>query len=136
MESFEFASYVRGYHAYQSKWTPCDGEVLRCFREPDNTEDKEAVAVKKEPHLDVLGHLPSYFNKFVFRFLRRSTNSACLTVTGKPVNRGAGLGMEVPCIYEFRGDSFSINWLRSKIETKKKYMDEACKEGRGKKRKM
>ena len=44
--------------------------------------------------------------------------------------------MEVPCIYEFRGDSFSINWLRSKIETKKKYMDEACKEGRGKKRKM
>ena len=72
---------------YRSRWIPVEGEVLCCFQEPDNTDDIEAEAVKKMPNLDDYGHIPSYVKKFVFRFLRRSTNSASAIITGKPVKR-------------------------------------------------
>jgi hypothetical protein len=31
------------------------------------------------------------------------------------INRGAGYGLEIPCVYTFRGDQFSLTWLRNKI---------------------
>ena len=37
--------------------------------------------------------------------------------------------MEVPCPYEFRGDS-CINWVRMKIERMKKSIDEVRREDR------
>ena len=129
MESFEYAFCIRGYHVYQSRWIPIEGDVLCCVQETDNTEDIEAVAVKKKPNLDVLGHIPKYFNKFVFRFLQRSIYSASAKITGKPVDREAGFGMEVLRLYEFRGDSFSKNWVGMKIEGNEKCIDEACKTG-------
>ena len=78
---------------------------LCCVPEPDNTEDVETVALKKMPNLDVLGQISRYFNKFVFRFLQRSTSSASAKINAKPVNRGEDFGVEVPCLYEFRGGS-------------------------------
>ena len=38
--------------------------------------------------------------------------------------------MEVPCLYEFKEDSFSINWACIKIECKKISVIETCKEDR------
>ena len=36
---------------------------------------------------------------------------------GKPVNRGAGYGMEIPCKYVFYGDvETSLPWLKSKLD--------------------
>ena len=57
-------------------------------------------------------------------------------ISVKPVNRSAGFGMELPCLYELRGDSFSINWVSIKIEGKKKSLNEACTEDRRQKRKL
>ena len=38
-------------------------------------------------------------------------------ITGKPVNRGAGYGMEIPCKYVFYGDvETSLPWLKSKLD--------------------
>jgi len=37
-------------------------------------------------------------------------------VKGKHVNRGAGLGLEIPCECCFTGDEISIQWLKSKLE--------------------
>ena len=37
------------------------------------------------------------------RFLRRDCNNGFVEVTGNCVNRGAGYGMEVPCIYRLYG---------------------------------
>ena len=37
---------VRGYHVYQRIWTAAVGEVLHCEREPTNSGDRYAVAVK------------------------------------------------------------------------------------------
>jgi hypothetical protein len=52
---------------------------------------------------------------YVSKFLKRASNSASVTVKGKRINRGAGYGLEIPCVYTFRGDQFSLTWLRNKI---------------------
>ena len=47
----EISSYVRGYHVYQEKWHPVQGDPLPLALEPTNTTDKVAVAViKKRKH--------------------------------------------------------------------------------------
>ena len=33
------------------------------------------------------------------RFLKRDVNIAYAKVTGEKINRGAGYGLEIPCIY-------------------------------------
>jgi hypothetical protein len=43
----EMPSCVRGYHVYSSTWSPVVGETLPCAREPTNSQDRCAVAVKK-----------------------------------------------------------------------------------------
>ena len=119
-EVFEYCSYIRGYHAYLDIWTPVIGEVLPCYREPSNTVDSEAVAVtRRDDSSCVLGHLLRYFCKWVSRFLKKSTNKAMAEIKGTRVNRGADLGLEVPCMYKFNGDKVSIEWLKKKIEFEK-----------------
>jgi hypothetical protein len=112
-KEFEICSFVRGYHAYQDIWTPIIGEQLVLGREPTNTHDDEAVAVFR--HGVICGHFPKLKRKWVFRFLKKSSNTALAIVTGQKVNRGAGYGLEVPVIYKFKGDEFSITWLKSKF---------------------
>ena len=46
METFERELCVHGYHVYQRIWTAAVGEVLHCEREPTNSRDRYAVAVK------------------------------------------------------------------------------------------
>ena len=50
----------------QDLWQPTAGQILECYQEADNVEDNEAVAVNENASSPVLGHVPSYFNKFVF----------------------------------------------------------------------
>ena len=52
----EILSCVRGVHTYKDVWEPRAGEVLLLQREPDNGEDKLAVAVLKSGR--VVGHAP------------------------------------------------------------------------------
>jgi len=42
---YEWSSYVRGYHVYQTMWTPAVGETLRLAVEPTNSHDIYAVAL-------------------------------------------------------------------------------------------
>jgi hypothetical protein len=65
--------------------------------------------------VDVVGHIPKNMAPYVSKFLKRASNSASVTVKGKRINRGAGYGLEIPCVYTFRGDQFSLTWLRNKI---------------------
>ena len=55
MTSLTVSSYIRGYHAYMHAWEPFIGEVLPLQREPDNPEDRFAVAVQKSG--EVVGHI-------------------------------------------------------------------------------
>ena len=48
MEAIEMVCCVRGYHVYKEKWEAVAEEVLMCEREPHNSLDRYAVAVKKQ----------------------------------------------------------------------------------------
>ena len=51
----EVASFIRGYHAYKDIWQPRVGEILLLEREPDNCDDKMAMAIIKSH--TVVGHV-------------------------------------------------------------------------------
>ena len=104
-----------GYHAYQTEWTPRLNEVVLCCMEPNNSEDKYAVAVKKGEK--VVGHLPKgtngKFAKMIFYFLRKDNLNRCsCKVIGKPVNLGKGMGMQVPCTTSFTGNNECLDILK------------------------
>ena len=60
-KTFEFTSYVMGYHEYNDCWTPVKIEMLKAVMEPKNKTDKFAVAVMKNDCL--VGHLPKEKNR-------------------------------------------------------------------------
>ena len=98
---YEWSSYIRGYHDYQSVWTPSLGEMLQLKVEPTNPYDDFAVSIVKEGV--VVGHVPLYVSRVVCFFLKRVGSVGFCEVTGSQVNRGVGLGLEIPCTYKFYG---------------------------------
>ena len=52
-------------------------------------------------------------------FLRRDVNKAFARVTGGKVNRGAGYGLEIQCVYQFYGPKPYIDKLREVIDSLK-----------------
>ena len=116
---FKYSSYSRGYHAYKEIWNPLVGDdSLICEPEESNEHDKYAVAMVFDDCLlkKVVGHVPLYWSKLAFKFLQFQNHSIRVAVTGKRVNRGAGLGLEIPVDYFFYGDSRVIAWLKNSIE--------------------
>ena len=72
----------------------------------------------------VVGHVPLYSSKLGFKFLQIQNHSVCVAVTGKRVNRRAGLGLEIPVDYFFYGDSRVIARLKNSIEKLDRCIDE------------
>ena len=64
---------------YQEIWTAAVGEELVCEREPHNSHDRYAVAVKRMGI--IIGHLPRKLSKQCSLFLRRG-GSVYYTVSG------------------------------------------------------
>ena len=52
--SYQYTSMIRGYHEYQSIWTPQINEELLCARDVRNPHDPYAVSVKKGQNLQVV----------------------------------------------------------------------------------
>ena len=65
--------------------------------EPDNIEDKFAVAVIKSKQ--IVGHVPKALEPVISYLLKRDCNKGMVHITGKLINRGGGFGLEVPCIF-------------------------------------
>ena len=84
--------------------------------EPANPVEKYAIAVKKNNF--VVGYLPlecsGKIAKKIFYFLCADEWSECkVIVTGKPVNRTDGDGMQVPCLLKFHGQKSFVVILKS-----------------------
>ena len=107
--SFSFNSYARGYHAYMKIWNPVDGEVLACTQETDNPHDNYTVSIIRNSY--VVGHVPLGLSKTFSNFLSLPASTVLCIVTGKRLNRGAGLGLEIPVMYQARGHENAIQWL-------------------------
>ena len=115
--NFETPSYIEGYHEYQKIQTPFLQEELYGEIESADPVDKYAVAVKKN---NVVGHLPlgssDKFAKAIFYFLRVDEWSEFkVIVTGKPVDRGYGDGMQVPCLLKFHRQKSFIGILKQQM---------------------
>ena len=67
METFAFASAVRGYHVYKDVWETLIGKKLVAKREFNNPIDKHAVKVVKDN--ETVGHLPREFSRIMWYFL-------------------------------------------------------------------
>ena len=89
----EIDLFVRGYHAYQDIWQPTVGDILPLRREPSNDKDSLAVSII------IVGHMPCNLAPLVSYFLMREVNKGLVELTGEKINRGAGMGLELPCIY-------------------------------------
>ena len=110
----EIESFIRGYHEYKDTWQPIVGEVLVLKREPTN--DKDSLAVCIEKHGQVVGHVPRNLAPLIFYFLLRDVNKGMVEIVGQPVNRGAGMGMEVPCVDHLFGPKKYLKRLEEVIK--------------------
>ena len=61
--SYEFDSFLRGYHVCQHISTPVKGDTYTCTREPGNEQDYNTVAVMYEDR--VVGHIPLAISKCI-----------------------------------------------------------------------
>ena len=50
------------------------------------------------------------------KFLKRTSNSGTVVITGKRKNIGAGYGLELPCEFKFQGNKHSCDWLKERIK--------------------
>ena len=124
---FKCSSYSTGYHAYKEIWNPFVGDdSLICEPEESNKHDKYTVAIVFNDCLlkKVVGHVPLYWSKLAFKFLQFQNHSIRVAVTGKRVNRGAGLGIEILVDYFFYGESRVVAWLKNSIEKLDRCIDE------------
>ena len=118
---YNFKSFTRGYHAYSTIWKPVIGDVLTLVHDATD-EYPERVALRTSNNI-VVGHVPLYLCKWIYRFLKRTNNIGKATVIQDKVNRGAGLGLEIPVLYTLSSDdTFSINWVQTKICAEQKYL--------------
>ena len=92
-----------GFYEYRKIWEPKSNEILEVKMEPTNKMDKFIVAViknKKKIGLLPLGR---------FYFLKCEYNDCKVKlVDGKAVNLGNEIGMRVPCLLLFCGQSDDI----------------------------
>ena len=98
METFAFASAVRGYHVYQDVWKPSIGEKLVAKREFDNPMDKHVKVVKGN---ETVGHLPRKFSRIAWYFLAGSGEISVEVIGRRRHCKQLCGGMEIPCQSEF-----------------------------------
>ena len=110
----EMTSFIRGYHEYKEIWQPVIGESLILKTEPTNVKDRLAVSVQKDGQ--VVGHVPRNIAPLFYYFLDRDVNKGFAEVTAKPLNRGAGMGMEVPCVFRLYGPEPYVQRLNDMIK--------------------
>ena len=113
---FEFSSFIRGFHVYKTIWNPAIGDVLTLEKGPTNEEDKFAVAVMDSRNI-IVGHIPRCIAPTVSNFLKRTVNKGSVQVTGDKVNRGAGYGLEIPCLYRLYGPEDYISKVKHIISS-------------------
>ena len=119
-QSLSVLSWIRGFHVYKGWWTPHNGESLQFQPEPENPKDRNAVSVVKDRR--VVGHMPLMLVNtkeglgLIKHFLAKPRTNGVVNVSGKAVNRGGGLGMEIPCEYIFTGPHKLIERLEKCLD--------------------
>jgi len=67
----------------------------------------------------IVGHVPFNLSPIISLFLRRDVNKASARFTGGRAYRGAGYGLEIPCVYQLYEPKPYIDKLREVINSLK-----------------
>ena len=91
---------------------------LFCRRELSNEYDKYAAAIVAIDHFkreEVVGHVPLFLSKTLNKFLRLPGSYACCKVTGTRINKGIGVGLEIPIEITFVGKEMATECLKKAL---------------------
>ena len=94
-------------------WNPVDGAVLVCTRETDNLHDNYAVSIIR--NFCVEGHVPLGLSEPFSNLFSLPVSTVLCIVTGKRLNREAGLRLEIMVMYQVRGHEKVLQWLEKTI---------------------
>ncbi|CAH3124378.1 unnamed protein product [Porites lobata] len=96
------------------------------LREPENAKDPHAVAIVEDTGR-IVGHIPLALSRIASYILKRANQKATAEICGKRINRGSGLGLELPVIYKIYGGRKCLDRLDELIhgsETAKRTLRE------------
>ena len=90
---------------------------LFCRRELSNECDKYATAIVVIDHIkrEVVRYVPFFLSKTLNKFLRLPGSYASCKVTGTRINRGIGVGWEIPIEITFVGKEKATEWLKKAL---------------------
>ena len=112
-------SYTRGYHTYMDIWKSLtrDGS-LRCKREDDTIDDKNAVAIIHFNHTRprLVGHVPFLYSSTLKKFLSLPNHTIRVLVTEKRINCSAGYGLEIPVEYVYNSNEKAPQWAKKNLD--------------------
>ena len=95
-------------------WKAAVGEELVCVREPHNSHDRYAVAVKREDVL--IGHLPRKLSRLCSLFLRRGGAIFCVVTGGRKYSVDLPQeGLKVPFTLLFKHKTKEIEKLKKPL---------------------
>ena len=100
-------------------------DSLQCKEEKDNEYNKHAVEIVYDSfHSNkVAGHVLLYWSELANKFLKFSNHHIPVVTTSKRVNKGIGLGLDIPFNYFFHGDNWVSEWFKKSIEGLDKCID-------------
>ena len=90
------------------------GEILEMKIKPMNRHYIHAVAIYRDA--EIVGHVPYNLAPRMSAFLMR-LNKAFAEITGAKVNRGAGYGLEVLCVYHLYGPNIYVDKMKALVES-------------------
>ena len=123
--SYTINTYSGGYHEYMSEWMPQIGNhSLFCSRELSNEYDEYAVTIDGIDHFkreEVVGHVPLFLSKTLNKYLCLPGSYESRKGTGTRINRGNGLGLEIPIEITFVGKERATEWLKKGLHRIKSF---------------
>lgn len=106
---------IRGYHVYQSIWTPVIGEELCCARELSNPQDPFAVKITKGG--STVGHIPRKISSVCAVFLQKGGTIDCVVTAARRYSADLPQGgLEIPCILNFSGNENDIDKVQKLLK--------------------
>jgi len=97
IEKFFERQCTRGYRVYKKVWAATVGEALVCEREPKNSSNWYAVAVKNEG--TIIEHLPRKLSQVCSLFLRRGSTCTQSQVWASSASTWNGVEYNMHCNY-------------------------------------
>ena len=92
--------------------------ILYAVKKKNNEYNKHAVAIIYDSYHSnkVVGHVPLYWSELANKVLKLQNHYSCVFVTGKRVNRGIVLGLEISVDYFFHGASRVTEWFKKSMK--------------------